>query len=250
MTINDTHANKLNKSNRASQNVLLGTLLQQMQTEPIITGSMIIDASNTNYGLIVSQTGSGSSVRFGTATDNITIESDGSLFFSGSATVWDDIMFPLTTAKQGQTDNPPFNTDEVAYMFPAGDTSHIMYMVDQMPHSWKEGSTIHAHVHCSQGASGSPVFKLDYRWFNIGDVSSGSFATLTMSNRTQTWTSGCVHQLINNPAGINGAGKKISSIILLKLYRDDSAYTGAIPTYQFDIHYEKDRLGSRTELVK
>jgi len=49
-------------------------------------------------------------------------------------------------------------------------------------------------------------------------------------------------------AGISGTGKTISSLLLCKIY------LGGTPTnvhaYQFDVHFEKDTNGSRTETSK
>jgi hypothetical protein len=42
----------------------------------------------------------------------------------------------------------------------------------------------------------------------------------------------------------------VSSIMLIKLYRDDNTYTGTAVTYQFDIHYLKDGFGSANEFIK
>jgi len=39
-------------------------------------------------------------------------------------------------------------------------------------------------------------------------------------------------------------------MMLVKLYRDDNTYTGDALTFQFDIHYEIDTVGSRQEYVK
>jgi hypothetical protein len=187
---------------------------------------------------------------FGVSEGHTSFEADGTMVMSGSATVWDDIFFPLTTAKQGQTDKPPFSTTEVAYLYPSGDTSHIMYMVAQFPHSMKIGSTIQPHVHWKQNHSGSPVFKMDYKWHDIGVDSPANFTTYTMSTRAINYTSGSIHQL-NYGTGISGSSiTGISSIMLIKLYRDDTAYTGDVITYQFDIHYLRDSLGSREEFSK
>lgn len=102
---------------------------------------------------------SSGSTMIGTGDDYTYFESDGTMGMSGSATVWDDIFFPLVTAKQGQTDKPAFSVDEVAYLFPSNDTSASMLMVAQFPHSYKVGSDVNPHVHWKQTQSGSPVFK-------------------------------------------------------------------------------------------
>ena len=262
MPINDIEEKHLNIMNRASQDVSLGTIIRNLEplgsasaisitggsmTNVSVSGSLTISGSTNTVLLNVTQNGSGSSARFGDGTNYATFEKDGSLIFSGSATYWNDLWVPLTTAKQGQTDKPAFDTTHIGYLFPEGDTTAIMYMIIQMPHGYKEGSTIHPHVHWMQTASGSPVFQMDYRWTNLGDTISAS-ATYIMSTPELPYTSGSVHQLSSNPAGISGVGKKISSIMQVKLYRNDSSYTGNVLTYQFDIHYESDTLGSRTLL--
>lgn len=276
MAISDTTKKKMNKMNRASQDASLGTIIQnlasmsnQSASAVIITGGSIVVSDLTSSSAVIDHLTAGSIVnqrmtsgsvvstqmssgtaKFGDATNYTAFAADGSMSFSGSATVWDDLFVPLTTAKQGQNNKPAFDETRVGYLFPAGDTTAKMYLVVQFPHAWKEGSRIHPHVHYEHAASGSPVFKMDYLWHNIGGTSSGSFTTYTMSTREYPWTSGSVHQLITNPTGIDGTGKTMSSIMLIKLYRDDSAYTGDLLTYQFDIHLEKDSLGSKTEYTK
>lgn len=43
---------------------------------------------------------------------------------------------------------------------------------------------------------------------------------------------------------ISGVGKKISSILKIKLFRTDNTYTGDFLASQFDIHYQIDAFGS------
>jgi hypothetical protein len=212
------------------------------------TSGSYFHLTKENYDKI---SGSSNSAQFGTSPNYTSFDNNGFQTMSGSARYWDDIMFPLTTAKQGQTDKPPFDTNEIAYLFPSGDTSHIMYIVAQFPHSWAEGTNIEPHIHWKQTQSGSPVFKLDYKWFPIGGSVPGSFNTFVMSNRVFPYTSGSIHQLNSGSAPINGSGiTGVSSIMLIKLYRDDTSYTGNVITYQFDIHILKDTLGSRASSSK
>ena len=238
MTITQKQRTDLNDSMSAAQNILLGDIISNL--EPLGSASQVVITG----GLI-------NGTKFGTDTDYTSFEADGTMVMSGCAVVWDDIFFPLTTAKQGQTDKPPFDTNEIGFLYPSADTSHIMYITAQFPHSMKIGSDIEPHVHWKQTQSGSPVFKMDYKWFDIGGTVPVNFTTYTMSTRAITWTSGSVHQLSYNPTPISGSSiTGVSSIMLIKLYRDDNAYTGDCVTYQFDIHYQKDTLGSRTELNK
>jgi len=191
------------------------------------------------------------SAKFGDAENNTSFEADGTMVMSGSATVWDDLFFPLTTAKQGQADKPPFNANEVAYLFPSGDTSHIMYIIAQFPHSYKLGTDVQPHIHWKQNKSGSPVFIMNYKWFDIGSAIPTAFSPYVISSRIIPWTSGSIHQLSSGSALISGSSiTNVSSIMLIELYRDDTAYTGDCITYQFDIHFLKDSVGSRTALSK
>jgi hypothetical protein len=191
------------------------------------------------------------SAKFGDRTNYTSFEADGTMVMSGSATVWDDLFFPLTTAKQGMTDKPPFSSTEIAYLFPSGDATNIMYIIAQFPHSYALGSDIEPHVHWKQTQSGSPVFKMNYKWFDIGGVVPAAYSPYVMSNRIIPWTSGSIHQLSSGSAHISGSHiTGVSSIMLIELYRDDNAYTGNCVTYQFDIHFLKDGIGSRTDLVK
>lgn len=221
----------LNNMNVAAQNIQLGTYLKEVKTNISGSGGYIISGS----------------AKFGDDTNYTQISSDGTITLSGSATVWDDMFFPLTTAKQGQTDKPPFSTTEIAYLFPPGDTTHIMYIIAQFPHDWKTGSNIYPHVHWKQESSGSPIFKIDYKWYGLGNILPASFNTYIMDTKILPYTSGSMQQLNSGSAPISGSHiSGVSSLMLIKLYRDDSTYTGNATTYQFDIHIEKNRLGSST----
>ena len=170
---------------------------------------------------------------------------------SGSSPVWDDLFFPLTTAKQGQTDKPAFDPNGIGYLYPPSDTTQIMYMIAQMPHSWAQGTNIDPHVHWKQESTGSPVFKMDYKWFPIGGSVPDTYSTFVMANKRLAYTSGSMHQLNSGSAMISGSNiTGVSSIMIIKLYRDDNAYAGNALVYQFDIHYLKDGFGSFNEFTK
>lgn len=171
---------------------------------------------------------------------------------SGSSLIWDDIMFPLTTAKQGQTDKPAFDANEIAYIFPPGDTTHIMYIVAQFPHAWAIGTDIEPHFHWKQTASGSIVLKMEYKWFDIGATVPTNYSMYIMNQNAMPYTSGSVHQLTSGSIHLSSGSSitGISSIMLIKLYRDDSTYAPSVIGYQFDIHIQKDTLGSMTDMSK
>lgn len=166
------------------------------------------------------------------------------------ASYWDDLTFPAVPSLRGVNDKPDFSYTQMGLLFPQNDTSEYIIVNVPLPHRWKEGSTIFPHVHIQQIHAGPPVFKMDYRWTNIGDDPGVSWTTYTMSTLAKTYTSGTIHQLVTNATGISGAGKTISSQLQLKLYRDDDVYIGDCCVWEFDIHIECDTLGSRLETTK
>ena len=179
------------------------------------------------------------------------IYSDGTVRLHGAATGYDDLFVPLVQSKQGSTDLPHFDYDEVAYMFPQNDADEILYFQVQIPHRWKEGSRLYPHVHYRQAsASTIPVYKLDYKIASIGGSFNTAWQTYTMDTSTVAWVDSSTHQLNRGDGGIDASTYTKSAIMLCKLYRDDDVVSGDVPTYQFDIHYEVDSFGSETEFTK
>jgi len=117
----------------------------------------------------------------------------------------------------------------------------------QFSHGLKLGSDICPHIHFIQSVAAMPLFKLDYRWYDIGDTvpAFATIETITLGAVT-TFTVG-QHQLLEFPS-ISGASiSKVSSIMDLKVYRDDSAVSGDVLYKEFDIHYRSDTYGSEFE---
>ena len=155
----------------------------------------------------------------------------------------EDLRFPATLVRQGLTSKPDFDTTDVVLLFPQNDTTEIAYINAEMPHAWLAGSTIYPHVHIIQEANQQAVFKMDYRWYNIGDTVPASWTTYTMNTYSTTYTSGSIHQLLYGSSGISGTGKTESSVLQIKLYRDDNVYTGDVKLIEFDIHYYVEKFG-------
>lgn len=155
----------------------------------------------------------------------------------------DDLRFPATLIRQGVSTKPDFSVTEVALLFPQNDATEIAYIIAQMPHDREPDSNIKPHVHVKLTKSGQAVFKIDYKWFNIGDEVPATWTTYTMDTYSNAYVATDINSIIMNVAPISGTGKTSSSIMLIKLYRDDNAYVGDIITYEFDIHYTRSRFG-------
>jgi len=48
--------------------------------------------------------------------------------------VWDDLRFPLTRDKQGQSDKPDFDFAGLGLLFPQNNNTEIVYLIAQFPH--------------------------------------------------------------------------------------------------------------------
>ena len=205
--------------------------------------------------------GSGS---FGSATDYVDIDDSGNMYFLGDATVWDDLrIVPSIFDVPGGTD-PDVNDYQPAgsgttfkvYAFAKGDSG---YFTIQLPHSYKEGTSLYPHVHWTPGArgvaeSGNVVqWRLDYSFADI----DGTFPASTTVPLPDT-CDGTDHKHQMTPMGtISGVGLGISSQMFGRIYRWNDAsdtWVGTLtnlPIFlEFDIHFEIDSVGSKTIHVK
>ena len=175
----------------------------------------------------------------------------GTVTLAGEATAYDDLLMPLVQGKQGALDKPAWDATNLGYLFPNGDATQILFLNCQFPHRWLLGSRVYPHVHWHQAANQVPVFKIDYKWIEIGEAVPANWSTYTMGTAVKTYPgSGTIHQLNAGAAGIDGTGFGLSSIMQIKLYRDDTVYTGNALATSFDIHIEIDSFGSNEEYIK
>ena len=163
--------------------------------------------------------------------------------------VWEDLRGPFTQAKQGATTKPDFDYTNIGLLFPQNDPDEIAYIIMQLPHARKADSAIRPHIHFVQAGATPPVFKIDYRWYNNGEDPTVAFTTLTCDSYVFTYTSGSILQICSFPE-IAGTNKGTSSILEVKVYRDDNVVTGDVLAKEFDVHYQIDQMGSRQEFIK
>lgn len=165
-------------------------------------------------------------------------------------TYWTDLRFSATSHKQGANTKPVYDETNMGLIFPVNDETEISYINAQLPHEWK-GTAISPHCHIAQATSATPVFAIAYRWYSIGDRPTASFTVITTNASAVTYVNGTYHQLLEfpdiEPTGISG----VSSMLDIKLYRKTGdGGPATVLLKEFDIHYEQDFPGSRTEYVK
>ncbi|MCH9835903.1 hypothetical protein K0U83_09585 [bacterium] len=178
-----------------------------------------------------------------------------------SDTSYDDLKFPATASKlESASTRYSFDSTDLGVAFDA-DARHteeqLSYIV-QMPHAWKEGTTLYPHVHWIQTTADYPNWLLSYRVYNNNE-SPGSWTLAPIDSHVFTWSSGSLAQISAFPS-ITMTGKSLSCLLDVKLWRDAANGSGefvgaesspvSVLMKEFDIHYEIDSLGSNEPFTK
>jgi len=217
----------------------------------------------TNASSRVNITSDGITTIGNIATGDISkIEADGTLVFEGAAEVWDDLRVSMDKGDNGaQLDYMPgvSNGPQIWY-FRFDEKVDAMSFVVQMPHSYKQGSTIHPHVHWTPRTTGSGTveWNFEYSWQNYDDTTPQSFPGITTNSIVSEsgLTAGTHHitSLTASNVGIDGTGKRVSSILICRIWRDSrtagDTYNFDAGLLSFDIHFQIDTVGSRLQYVK
>lgn len=221
---------------------------------------------------IVGGTGGGEALKLqgvASETDYTEVEADGTVKFVGAATVWNDLRVPVTSTKKGGAKEPQFKkafddaggTSQGVYAeFFDKDAEEELFLIAQIPHTYKEGTDIIAHIHwfpASTGASGKTVsWGLEYIWLNIA-ATAGDTVIVYADDTIQgdAVLVGGKHYMTNF-AALTGTGKTISSVLICRIFRDATSaggtddYTDEVGLLEVDFHYEIDTAGSRGILTK
>jgi hypothetical protein len=175
------------------------------------------------------------------------------LVLQGTYTTWDDFSVPLTRDKQGQNEKPDYDFTNLGLLFPQNTASEIVYLVLQMPHRKRLGSSIQLHVHYIQSNATQPTFKADYKFYNNGAAVPGSFTTVSTADGNKgifTYSSGSIMQIASFPPIVAPDSETVSANLDVKFYRDDNDLTGDCLAKYLDFHYEIDSFGSAGEFTK
>lgn len=171
-------------------------------------------------------------------------------------TCWDDLKAPAAAIySPGNTGSGPDRDTEDGTLLFASDATELVHMHFQMPHAWKAGSTISPHLHWmkSSDASGGVVWKMRYKWCEIGDTFPAYSDLDTAVEKVSAGDLEGIHGLYEF-SEITDADKTLSSMIIVELSRVHDAtadtYAADAKLLEFDIHYQIDSLGSSDEYVK
>lgn len=216
----------------------------------------------TASGLISGGTG-----KFGGASHYSSFEADGTLVFTGDATVWDDIRVPVTTAKRTGVTDPSFQVFKTNGAGSVGvfvewfskSVDQELYFEVQLPHGYKTGTALQPHIHWTpktNGASGAKVsWGLEYTWANIG----GDFGNTSIIYANTHYPADAVlvagRHYLTSFADLTGA-RTLSAMLVCRVFRDavgaglTDDYDDVAGLLEIDFHYEADTIGSRQPTTK
>lgn len=146
------------------------------------------------------------------------------------------------------------------WFFRYNQSTEAMSFTVQLPHAWKEGTTIYPHIHWTpkSTASGNVEWNFEYTWVNYDATTPQVFPAITstavVATGPFTAKSHMITPLTAADAGINGTGKKISSVLVCRIWRNsdtaDDTYNADAGGLFVDFHYQVDSWGSRSTYTK
>lgn len=172
---------------------------------------------------------------------------------TASAPRWEDLRFPASGFNPAGSTAPPTVSTSNGLLVFSGVADNIIGGVAQMPHSWLEGSAVRPHLHLrypAPSAGAVSQWSFEYDIANPGEDFSGSLVTLSTVSVAAPSTS---RRHVKVPFGeIQMAGYRVSATIMWQITRlgASDADATSIDLMEFDIHYQIDSNGSRTELEK
>lgn len=186
---------------------------------------------------------------FGEDTTNFSkFESDGTLHFNGTATVWKDINVGGISLKQGATAPDPINLDTTSiqvYAFDGATLTEEASGAFELQHDYKEGTNIVPHIHWYTTDTGAGNVKWQLEYY----IKSGTSEYTGTTSVTTAATGTAWEEIRSDFPAITGTNFTIGMQIHFRLFRDP---TDAADTYAsdaalgtFGIHHEVDTVGSR-----
>ena len=176
----------------------------------------------------------------------------------GSATQWNDLFVPANAINPAGSATAATIHVESGMLSFSGSADNTIAGSIQLPHNWKEGSTISPHMHLifPNSSATNTRWKIEYETANINSDFANALGTYA---NTETITvanpQAATKHVLGEFTDIVMTGYTMSCILLYRITRlaaSDAADTDTNLVYllSFDVHYEIDSIGSEEEYVK
>jgi hypothetical protein len=198
---------------------------------------------------------------FGDSMNFSQFDESGNFQMFGNATVWDDLQVGINNIAKGvvaPTDRLYNHGVTGGVTFPVlgfAKNDYIFFDV-QTSHSMKLNTVLDVHIHFTLPNTTDVGHKIVWQLDVIATAINGTWAVPTGSPFTATHTvaagDNTKHRLLDI-ADIPAVNSEVSTIYKCKLTRIDGTateYASEAYLEYIDCHYEKDTLGSKTELNK
>lgn len=195
----------------------------------------------------------------GGSTNGIKINKGGELTLIGTATVWDDLQFPIAVGKVPATNAPTFETfttNTRAYAFSVDD--YIDLQSAEPPHAWKEGSTADVHIHIALKTAqntGSNRYAKFTVYIAIADHlgTTTELTPVTAELTIGTGSAALKHYMFDmGDVTLTGyhIGSQFTAMVKRIAATGGTEYADDVYITQVGMHMERDSLGSKTETSK
>lgn len=195
----------------------------------------------------------------GSRTNAVKIATNGELTLEGTATVWDDMQFPIGAGKVPAVNAPTWEaltTNTSEYSFAVND--YIDVQAAEPRHAWKEGSTADVHLHIAiktaqnTGANRYAKFTV---YMAIADANGtwSEIGPFTAEKTIPTGTAALTHYLMDmGDATLTGyhIGMQLKARIKRIAATGGTEYADNVFVTQVGMHHELDALGSKSEYTK
>lgn len=174
---------------------------------------------------------------------------------------WDDIRISGSSTRQQGLSAPDFDVFTGGIyqtMFPAGSKKDTFFNV-QLPHGYMEGSDMHPHLHLSFSTAGEGRvdMELEYEFASIGGHYNGGPTHTDNASYNIAVGGEQYHHVILPFATISGQmapGEPhlISCMLIGRVSRrgDTDTYLGKVVFLEFDLHFQRDTIGSQALFTK
>ena len=221
----------------------------------MIDNGRMISSLNGVYNQVANSVTNDLLIHDGTAwanTADITVNS-----ITYSNTYWDDFRVALVSTVLGPTapDLETFINNTLAYAWSDTTASEAAHFTVQMPHGYKLGTDIEAHVHGNPGSnSNSGNVETILECTDLVDL-DGTYPNSTNIYNGVTVVDGAAYKNYYTELGdVDGSGTtKVSALMQCRITRNVSVagdLTGDFFFLDVDFHYQIDTPGSETEDTK